>query len=219
MFYFHGNHNYKGEVKIKIENIIPIILAIIPCIITGIITFLITKYNYHRNRPLDKYELVYNRVYYPIYVLLMSLKNQNTQINYEDIIIDCKPRIEKYRKYVDRATLLAFEDFRYSIIHQKDEKQTYQKFKTNILDNNVKLRLALGYPEPGFIGMYRFTNKKERYMVNCVFILLFIVLVVLVTSQIYKFNSFLPVIVELVCALLIWVIQRCYEKSNHFIKK
>lgn len=155
-----------GEIKINTEEIIiSIIAGLASAIITGIVTFLNTKYNYHRNRPLDKYERVYNRVYYPIYELLMSLDNQE-QIDYKEVIIKCESRILKYKKHVDRATLVAFDDFKNSSQNLHDAKSTYQKFKTNILENNVKLRIALGYLEPGLIGMYKFATKADKLMAN-----------------------------------------------------
>lgn len=43
---------------------------ILPAIITGLFTFFITKYTYNKNRPLDKMEIAYNRVYYPLYQII-----------------------------------------------------------------------------------------------------------------------------------------------------
>lgn len=54
------------------DTFIEILKAVLPVIITGIITFLITKYSYHKNIPLDKLEIAYNRIYYPIYCLITS---------------------------------------------------------------------------------------------------------------------------------------------------
>ena len=36
--------------------------GVVASIITGIFTFIITKYGYHKNIPLDKYEKAYDRV-------------------------------------------------------------------------------------------------------------------------------------------------------------
>ena len=41
--------------------------SLIAVLATGLITFFITKYKYHKNIPLDKLEIAYNRIYYPIY--------------------------------------------------------------------------------------------------------------------------------------------------------
>ena len=55
--------------KLDIELFIEFVKIILPVLITGIFTFLITKYTYHKNIPLDKLEISYNRIYYPIFCI------------------------------------------------------------------------------------------------------------------------------------------------------
>ena len=64
-------------------NIMEILKEVVPVIITGIFTFLITKYTYNKNIPLDKLEITYNRIYYPVYQLLYNknLKDTITDIS------------------------------------------------------------------------------------------------------------------------------------------
>lgn len=49
------------------ETLFEILKVILPAVITSLFTFFITKYTYNNNRPLDKIEMAYNRIYYPIY--------------------------------------------------------------------------------------------------------------------------------------------------------
>ena len=69
--------------------------GIIATIITGIFTFFITKYTYHKNAPLDKLEISYDRIYYPIYRLIRSNKNVL------EIVEKSELYLLKYNKYAD----------------------------------------------------------------------------------------------------------------------
>ena len=46
------------------EIILNLFKVILPAITTGLFTFFITKYTYNRNRPIDKIEIAYDRIYY-----------------------------------------------------------------------------------------------------------------------------------------------------------
>ncbi len=73
--------------------------------ITGIITFLITKYEYHRNVPLEKMEVAYNRIYFPLFQLIRNEKDVSK------IVKQSEQYFQKYNKYVDSSTLIAFSLF------------------------------------------------------------------------------------------------------------
>lgn len=53
----------------KIDIILELLKVVLPVVITGLFTFFVTKYTYSKNIPLDKLEITYNRVYYPIYIV------------------------------------------------------------------------------------------------------------------------------------------------------
>ena len=40
-----------------------VLKVILPAIISGIFTFIVTKYTYNKNKPLDKLEIAYDKVY------------------------------------------------------------------------------------------------------------------------------------------------------------
>ncbi len=139
------------------EILFEILKIILPSFITGIITFLATKYTYYKNRPLDKLEIAYNRVYYPIYRLITD-KN-NTDI--DSIITKCKNYFDKYIKYIDKSTIRAYDSL--CVSNTKIEKQVaYETFISNINDRNSYLRRQLGYLEPNILQLYKYSTKTER---------------------------------------------------------
>ncbi|MCM1500754.1 MAG: hypothetical protein NC124_20030, partial [Clostridium sp.] len=106
--------------------------VILPSIITGLCTFLITRYTYNKNRPLDKLEIAYNRIYYPLYRII-SDKDINQDIN---VVIDkCRLYFTKYNKYVDISTKRLYESV-CQCNKEAKRKSIYRKFVNNIYDRN-----------------------------------------------------------------------------------
>lgn len=189
------------------ETLFEIAKSILPAIITGIITFLITKYTYNNNRPLDKLEIAYNRIYYPLYKLI---KNEN--IKDIDFIIDkSKYYLNKYNKYADRSTLYAFHSLCGCNTEAK-KKDAYKTFKDNIHNKNSYLRRRLGYLEPNFLQIWKYLSKSEkstfRILVELLCIYLFVFISDFFTSKIqlviiYIVSIFLIVIIiELICKFI-----------------
>lgn len=142
------------------ENIYNILKIILPAITTGIFTFFITKYTYNKNRPLDKIEIAYNRVYYPLYNLI-KYENVNNDI---DIVIEkANYYFYKYNKYVDRTTLGIFDELKKCNTKAK-QKSVYNIFCNNIYDKSSYLRRRLGYLEPSFLQMYTYLSSSEKSM-------------------------------------------------------
>ena len=81
------------------ETIYEVLKVVLPAIITGFFTFLITKYTYYKNRPLDKIEIAYNRVYHPLYKIVSN--NDTDANNMEKVISKGKIYFDKYSKYID----------------------------------------------------------------------------------------------------------------------
>lgn len=77
---------------------------ILTAFLSVITTLIATNYTFNKNRPIEKYKIAYERVYYPIYRIMRD-KNKNIvqKIN------DCNGYITKYEKYVDRSTLIAYK--------------------------------------------------------------------------------------------------------------
>lgn len=139
-----------------------ILKIVLPAIITGLFTFLITKYTYNKNRPLDKLEIAYNRIYYPLYILVKGKIIKKENINDINTIIEkSKLYFEKYNKYADRSTLIAFEILEKSNTFAK-KKHAFQNFKSNIYNKNYYLRRKLGYLEPNFLQVYTYSSDSEK---------------------------------------------------------
>ena len=150
------------------ESLFEILKTILPAIIAGLSTFLITKYTYNKNIPLDKLEISYNRIYYPLYEII----NNRSDTNYEEykiyldsIINDAEFRIKKYPKYIDRATLKAFNLMLYSNTQAKKEENFYI-FKDNIYNRCAYLRRRLGYLEPNSIQLYKYSSNSDRRLIR-----------------------------------------------------
>lgn len=139
------------------QNLLEIIKVVIPAIITGLCSFLITKYTYNKNVPLDKLEIAYNRVYYPLYRFLKEKKNAD----YDDIIEKSTFYFDKYEKYVDRSTLIAYNSLS-ACNSEAKRKDLLVNFKANIRDRNYYLRRRLGYLEPNFLQVYRFSSQADK---------------------------------------------------------
>lgn len=122
--------------------------------VTGIITFLITKYEYHRNIPLEKMEVAYNRIYFPLYQLIRNEKDV------AKIVKQSERYFQKYNKYVDRSTLIAFSYIR-DCKEEYDDKLV-SNYKDNIFSLNSKLRRRLGYLEPTLISAYKSMSSMEK---------------------------------------------------------
>ena len=123
--------------------------VILPVFISGIFTFIITRYTYNKNTPLDKLEVAYNRIYYPIYRILYS--ENDMQKNMEQVEV----YLNKYNKYVDNSTIRLFKAFqKCEKIAQK--KSIYLQFKDNIYNRHSYLRRRLGYLESNFAQLYKY---------------------------------------------------------------
>lgn len=136
---------------------------ILPSCITGLLTFLITRYQCQKKVPLEKMDKAYNKVYFPIYQLI-----KNEQIGREEIITKSEEYLNKYIKYVDRSTLLAFKVFN-KAIGESEKKKTYNNYESNIINFNSKLRRQLGYLEPNVLNMYTYSSKADKRIINILF--------------------------------------------------
>lgn len=142
------------------ENVFDILKVVLPAITTGLFTFIITKYTYNKNRPLDKLEIAYNRIYYPIYKII-SDKNISMKVAIDKINI----YLLKYNKYVDISTKRIFESLR-ECKKETKKKSVYQKFKDNIFNKNFYLRRKLGYLEPTLFELYKYSMPSTQSLIR-----------------------------------------------------
>lgn len=107
--------------------------GLVSALIAALGTFLITKYTYNRNIPLDKLEISYNRIYYPIQRLIRD-NNDILQIIEKSEIY-----LLKYDKFVDRSTIKAFRMLK----ENAENMDAYNAYTSNISEMNRKLRRRL----------------------------------------------------------------------------
>lgn len=187
--------------------------VILPPVITGILTFLITKYQCQKKVPLEKMEKAYNKVYFPIYQLIRNESNER-----EEIIKTSEEYLNKYIKYVDRSTLLAFKVL-INASGEREKNTAYGNYESNIINFNSKLRRQLGYLEPNVLNMYTYSSKSDQRMLRVFLeISIFYILIVLysliknenissIIFAIYIF-IFLVLICELILFLVAFIVKR-----------
>ena len=199
------------------ETLFEILKVILPAVITSLFTFFITKYTYNNNRPLDKIEIAYNRIYYPIYKII-SDKNITNDIN--EIIKRCKFYFTKYEKYADISTKKLFKEL-CGCNKETKKKSIYQSFKDNIYNRNYYLRRRLGYLEPSFIQLYKYaiSGTKSLFRITIGLCLLYATLVLCgitmnISNMIFTSSAviFTVSLVWIICELLWCFFRFLYYK-------
>lgn len=195
------------------ENALEIFKIILPTIIAAISTFLITKYTYNKNKPLDKLEIAYNRVYYPILRIISNRKINNNDIN--EVIDKSKIYFVKYDKYIDTSTKRLFEAL-CNCQNITKKKTIYENFTNNINNRNSFLRRRLGYLEPNFAQIYKYSvpSTKSFFRIIIELVIIYITLILFSATEkisyriyIVSFSIFLSFVTIIICEL-IWCILR-----------
>lgn len=188
---------------------IEIVKVMLPAITTGFFTFLITKYTYNRNRPLDKMETAYSRIYYPIYKII-SDENINKDIN--KVIDKSKIYILKNNKYIDISTQRIFDSL-CKCNKEAKKKAIYKNFKGNIYEKNAYLRRKLGYLEPNLFQQYKYLSPSYKTGIRivlefCVIYVSFIISYIIIDYYNYDIKKidgivFIPFILLILSIFLI----------------
>lgn len=146
--------------NISIERLFEFLRIAIPAIIAGISAFLLARYNYSKNRPLDKIEIAYNRIYYPIYRIVHKADYKSCIESIEKI----DSYLNKYQKYADRSTVVAFNYFKEcaSKKNAKRIQKAYRSFNDNIHSKCSYIRRRLGYLEPSILSLYAYSTPTEK---------------------------------------------------------
>lgn len=168
-----------------ITTIIPQIILIT---LTGIITNILTKH--FNKQPNDKLEITYNRIYYPLYRIIVENQNKKAdEIDYIKVRDELKKKIQYYNKYLDRTTMKAYEQFDQAI-NSKNKvriKNTYKNIVSeNIITYNNKLRKILGYLEPNFFQVYKYSSAKSRFRFRCIIFTISIIILIYFYSIFYE---------------------------------
>lgn len=175
--------------------------AVLPPLCTGIITFLITRYECSKDVPLDKLEITYNQVYFPIYRLISDGRP----------IGEVKEKSEKYMrenfKYVNETTWKAFKYL--SEARGAEEQKAFINFKNNVRKMNSRLRKKLGYLEVDIFAQYNYSSPFEKKLYRLageITIAYLFLALVMVTNVLYKeLNLFLGCI--MLASIVVFVLE------------
>ena len=192
-----------------------ILKVILPTTITGFITFIVTKYKCYSNKPIDKLQIAYDRVYYPIYRMIRNEDDHAT------IILKSSVYLNKYDKYVDRSTKVAFNYLK----DNPDLKHAYGNFENNIYAINTKLRRQIGYLEPNTITVLKYLSPSEKRVLRICFEMLICYLAILgamffTHGYVYNILCFVFALsfVFLVFELIVLVLLKLLKSILDYIK-
>lgn len=145
------------------EKFMDFFITLAPTLLTSVTAFLIGRYNNFQNRPLDKMELAYNRVYYPVYRIM-----REDSIEISTVIEKTKKYFCKYEKYIDRSTTMIYKQL-CECTAMEEQERIYSTFCDNIHDNCIYLRKKLGYLQPGYFRIYQYLPMKTKTLIRIVF--------------------------------------------------
>lgn len=178
-------------------------IVILPAIITGLFTTFIAKYKYNRNIPLDKMEIAYNRVYYPLYKII---SDKNLGENVDEVINRSRIYLVQYNKYIDVSTKKLFNKL-CNCNKEAEKKTIFQSFKNNIYSRNSYLRRRLGYLEPNFIQSYTYSTPAEKSLIRIFMDLCIIYISIIICGiSINRFNTIFNFSIAIFSILFLWIL-------------
>lgn len=185
-----------------VNKILDMVLSLAPVLLTGVITFFITRYTYNKNVPLDKIEIAYNKIYYPIYKLIRS--EFYTNIDQQELQEKMNFILLKYDKYISQSTRSVYYTYLNQYNSRKKTDIALRNFYNNIISYNVKYRFLLGYPQPNKIELYKYLDSKTKKIIIITMCILLIWLIEII-YQTFKYK-WLMFLITLFIAVVIYVI-------------
>lgn len=198
------------------EQFIDFFMTITPTILTSVTGFLLGKYNYFQNRPLDKMEIAYDRVYYPIERIIGE-----KSIKISTVIDRTKIYFLKYEKYIDKSTLMVYKQL-CKCKDEEEQQSIYDSFRNNIHNECIFLRKKLGYLQPGYLQIYLYlpTDIKKVMRLLLEFSICYFSACVFSVVKIDNIKMVCLVVFAVsLCAVLVEVIYIIIGKIITFIKQ
>lgn len=195
-----------------------IINLVLPAIVGGLFSFFITKYTYNRNIPLEKMEIAYNRVYYPLQRLLLNSENGN-DINC--FIEKSKTYFKRYEKYINPSTQRLYENL-CSQKSPREKESIYKQIKDNVRNYSAFLRKRLGYLEPNILESYKYADNPTKTAIRLFFevglLYIFLAIASLVKKWVNIYNSFamltMVAFFTIIVELTVYCFKRMYYKKK-----
>lgn len=199
------------------ETVQRVFLDLLPLIVSNLFTFYLTKYTWHKNRPLDKAEIAYNRIYYPLYCFVRNQKFK--EIDQEQFQKKITYIFMKYDKYLNSITRYTYHEYEkiYKRAFSKQNrmiKNRYKLFRRNIIKTSEALRIQLGYPQANFIDCLIYFFKEDLLLASStICYLLFVVLVKISDYIQWGFTKPLATILAffVLIALIVLMITEVYK--------
>lgn len=198
------------------EQFIDFFMTITPTILTSVTGFLLGKYNYFQNRPLDKMEIAYDRVYYPIERIM-----REKSIKISTVIDRAKIYFLKYEKYIDKSTVMIYKQL-CKCKDEEEQQSIYDSFRNNIHNECIFLRKKLGYLQPGYLQIYLYlpTDIKRVIRLLLEFSICYFSACVFSVVKIDNIKMVCLVVFAVsLCAVLVEVIYIIIGKIITFIKQ
>lgn len=199
------------------ETVQRVFLDLLPLIVSNLFTFYLTKYTWHKNRPLDKAEIAYNRIYYPLYCFVRNQKFK--EIDQEQFQKKITYIFMKYDKYLNSITRYTYHEYEkiYKRAFSKQNrmiKNRYKLFRRNIIKTSEALRIQLGYPQANFFDCLIYFFKEDLLLASStICYLLFVVLVKISAYIQWGFIKPLATILAffVLIALIVLIITEVYK--------
>jgi hypothetical protein len=198
------------------EQFIDFFMTITPTILTSVTGFLLGKYNHFQNRPLDKMEIAYDRVYYPIERIM-----REKSIKISTVIDRAKIYFLKYEKYIDKSTVMIYKQL-CKCKDEEEQQSIYDSFRNNIHNECIFLRKKLGYLQPGYLQIYLYlpTDIKRVIRLLLEFSICYFSACVFSVVKIDNIKMVCLVVFAVsLCAVLVEVIYIIIGKIITFIKQ
>ena len=198
-----------------------ILKIFLPALTTGLFGFFTAKYSYSKNVPLEKMEIAYNRIYYPLYNLLKDVKYKNlSQEEKEQLYSKISNCLKKYNKYADRTTIRS-----YKILHEKYSDKLFENFCNNVDNRCSFLRRKLGYLEPSIFEVYIYLSRNEKRTLNIIILSCFAyistIFITITNKTIQQFFiiicaiSLVLLIYELICKFIAFIFDKIRQLLSH----
>ncbi|NFO41854.1 hypothetical protein FDB42_17550 [Clostridium botulinum] len=150
--------------NLKLNISVDSLIKIITVLITVISTYLVAKYNSNTPRKLEIKQKQFEKVYLPIYKILLPDLGYNIE---KSIAIDYVNKIhpilwDNYEFAYPQLHKL-FNDFTFSLDLNDDYQEIFNKICYQVKLDYDLLKKSLGYPSESFLGIFIRMNIDDKF--------------------------------------------------------
>ncbi len=195
------------------DQFIKILIVLVPTLVSSITTFYITRYSCYKNRSLDKLEIAYNRIYYPIYRILNENKKAKLD-EYKEMMLKIQSYTNKYEKYFCTSTLTIIKRI-LTIKNKKFLPLDISILRNDVYKNCLSLRRELGYLQPNIITSFlaETTSGKILIITNFFGVLIYIIALLCIIVSPNLENEFFLVLILMIFSYFVIIILLCIKAA------